>query len=202
MIQNSTMMVNPSKTLDDIPEPGLVFVRIFKSSAGKYHIDIDQSKYEEKNGDCFIDVYAEITVKKLDKSTYCIHSEATKGFGPLLYDIAMEFVTSMDASLVTGSCDPFAADMSYQPAYNVWNRYLSREDVERQPISGKILAQLKANMRKYREIRNPEPFMYSYKKIPHLLFSERVIYAYKRGKKLEHAVISPLASRYLYGALL
>ena len=92
--------------------------------------------YSDKNGfpkDSRVsDVHGEVTIMRPDKGTgpcgealNVVYSEAASGWGPMLYDVAMEV-----ASEVGGGLTPDRSSVS-DSAQNVWNYYLSsRGDVQ------------------------------------------------------------------------
>ena len=186
---------NPAKTIDEMPPE--IRLRIVRKSDNIYDICLDATdntyfrRYGAQaqwvHGVGLIEVFMNLV--RIEPKIFCIHSRASKGYGPLIYDIAMEFATSMDCQLVSGSLDKNATAMSYEPAYKVWTKYLERSDVQRTPLTDSLREKLQRNMTKYKEKRDPTPFMYSYQKQPKLLYSKRITYNYVQ--------FAPYSARYL-----
>jgi len=192
---------NPAKTLNDVPSG--VRIRIIRRGSDRFDILLEAGKgdsaYQKRYGASYRHIPAfglfevNVQILRIEPHVFCIHSRATEGYGPLIYDIAIEFVTSMDCSLVSGSLDPHAISMSWDSAYAVWKKYLERDDVYRTPLTKSLNDDLFYNIDRFNDKRDPTPFMFSYQKSPRLLFSNRITY--------NKVVFAPSASRYLKSVL-
>lgn len=104
-----------------------VYITISKERAGKGY----QIHYSDKNGEFndsrVKDIYGEVTVGIHDKETgpcdgawTVVYSNATRGWGPLLYDVAMEYATE-----IGGGLTPDRSAVS-SDAENVWKYYFNK----------------------------------------------------------------------------
>lgn len=79
------------------------------------------------------DVYGFIDISKIDGKTWFVSGvEASKGYGPLLYEIAMEYVTSLGEYLVSNELAEEMVSGEEHPgitsrdAKKVWNKFRER----------------------------------------------------------------------------
>lgn len=122
----------PAITLEQLPED--CFVGVKDSGAGVYIV-----YYSDKNFN-----YYEYNGKRLgtlsfEKSQYnptkliyeIVVVEAQNGFGPLLYDVAMEVVNKLTNGRGYLKSDPSAVS---KYAKNVWDKYYQRSDISKRPL--------------------------------------------------------------------
>ena len=108
-----------------------VYVTIDKEGLTDFNVFYSDAKGNPKDSRVS-DVHGEVTIMRPDKGTgpcgealNVVYSEAASGWGPMLYDVAMEV-----ASEVGGGLTPDRSSVS-DSAQNVWNYYLSnRGDVQ------------------------------------------------------------------------
>lgn len=132
--KNKELIKEAMKSPSDLPEDYFVKIETFGSFV--------EVSYQHRDGlDDSIEgmlVAEQMSESDCVANSYEITSaEATKGWGPLLYDVMMEYLTSSRKAILTSDRAMVSAD-----AKNVWDFYLNkRSDVEkvRLDISGKTL---------------------------------------------------------------
>lgn len=108
-----------------------VYITIDKEGLTDFNVFYSDAKGNPKDARVS-GVHGEVTIMRPDKGTgpcggalNVVYSEAASGWGPMLYDVAMEV-----ASEVGGGLTPDRSSVS-DSAQNVWNYYLgSRGDVQ------------------------------------------------------------------------
>tara|TARA_R110002153_G_scaffold269593_1_gene435298 strand:+ start:174 stop:791 length:618 start_codon:yes stop_codon:yes gene_type:complete len=126
------LLTEAAKVPTDLPEGYFITMRTEGSDWARWEIVKGATKYYNtaEHGD---KVYGHMDIGKVHKDRYgnCLDawmvrmSKASKGFGPMLYDIALEYSTQMGSGLISdrGGSTPAAKD--------VWNYYQdNRTDVE------------------------------------------------------------------------
>lgn len=109
------------KLAKDLPEEVFVTIEKWSDAAEVYYSD---SKGQRLRRDS--QIYGEVQIAKSDdvdciQDAWMVQSaEAAKGWGPLLYEVALEFSTKNGKGLTS---DRFLVS---QDAKSVWDRYLSR----------------------------------------------------------------------------
>jgi len=108
-----------------------IYIAIDKDGLTDFNVYYSDAKGNPKDARVS-DVHGEVTIMRPDDGTgpcggalNVVYSEAASGWGPMLYDVAMEV-----ASEVGGGLTPDRSSVS-DSAQNVWNYYLgSRGDVQ------------------------------------------------------------------------
>ena len=119
------LLAEAAKIPTDLPKGYLITMRTEGSDWARWEIVKGTTKYYNtaEHGDA---VYGHMDIGKVHKDRYgnCLDawmvrmSKASKGFGPMLYDIALEYSTQMGSGLISdrGGSTPAAHD--------VWDYYL------------------------------------------------------------------------------
>jgi hypothetical protein len=97
---------------------------------GEAYSDFDSSDGDPEMGFHEVNGVVEITpYKQIPNAWTVLHTKSVQGWGPLLYDIAIEYATEKGTGLV-----PDRRGISPE-AISVWNKYAhNRPDVQSQPI--------------------------------------------------------------------
>ena len=112
-----------------------VYITVAKDGLTDFNVFYSDEKGNPKDARVS-DVHGEVTIMRPDDGTgpcgealNVVYSEAASGWGPMLYDVAMEV-----ASEVGGGLTPDRSSVS-DSAQNVWNYYFNnRGDVESQQL--------------------------------------------------------------------
>ena len=112
-----------------------VYVTIDKEGLTDFNVFYSDAKGNPKD-QRVSDVWGEVTIMRPDKGTgpcgdalNVVYSEASRGWGPMLYDVAMEVATQ-----VGGGLTPDRTSVS-DSAQNVWSYYFNdRGDVQSQQL--------------------------------------------------------------------
>lgn len=128
------------KTLDDLPEG--VFIKVdgdVEDVIDVYYANSEGRQIKFKNDS---NPYGSISMDlevQLSEDFPCLgalmvaYSDASRGWGPLLYDVAIEVATLKGGGLV---CD---RSIVSQDAYNVWDKYNNqRDDVEKLQLDDEV----------------------------------------------------------------
>ena len=115
-------------------EPVEIYYAVIDSSTGEHHrLRQNDRVYAYLSGDSKSKVWGDITIEEIDEDVYgeCEgamnvgSAAASSGWGPLLYDVAIEYAT-LKANGLTPDRDGVS-----QEASHVWNYYLrNRKDVQ------------------------------------------------------------------------
>jgi len=130
-IKRKKTIAEAAKKPEDIPQGYLITMKTEGSEWARWDIVKGNERYYEKafSPDA---TYGHIDIGKVDPDRYgsCLNawmvrmSDAAKGFGPMLYDIAMEYATESGSGLIADRGGVTTA------AQKVWEKYLKRDDVE------------------------------------------------------------------------
>ena len=113
---------------EDLPEDHYISYDTSGNSIAVVVVDYDGDIIRDEDGEPFATLYAEYADEGYDKEGPCLGSyiikntRAEDGFGPLIYDVAMELATSMGAYLTADR------QSVSREAYRVWKYYLENRD--------------------------------------------------------------------------
>jgi len=130
-IKRKKTIAEAAKKPEDIPEGYFITMKTEGSEWARWDIVKGKANYYEKT--YYPDaIYGHIDIGKIHQNRYgeCLGAwmtrmaDTAKGFGPMLYDIAMEYATESGSGLIAdrGGVTPAAE--------GIWKKYLERDDVE------------------------------------------------------------------------
>lgn len=112
---------NPAKTINDLPY-GLIVSIDHGTESNEEWINVSIVK----SNDDIIPFASLLSYRKCTERVFVVgYTKAPKGFGPLLYDVAMEYATKLGSSLCS---DRSSVSVS---AKKVWDTYYSRRDIKK-----------------------------------------------------------------------
>ncbi len=141
------------RTETDVPRDISVLIKTFPNDALiRFSDQTGKRAYSMKENEPFM---GEMRISRVDKSNFwnITQIQAENGFGPLLYDIAIEYATLHGRGLIADRFGPISTE-----ARSVWDKYFhQRHDVDKDPLPEKWIR---------RGESDEDPTSYSYTKDP------------------------------------